>query len=348
MNRSQSVPILMVVDIVGSAMSNECGSVRIEADEPAGQIGIYVDDKLCTAYQYGDPNVAKPVLFPINAPSGAPITRGYPIDPRPNDRLDHPHQVGHWFTHGNVNGVDFWNNSPTVPDERRDELGTIRHRDVTDVSHGEHSGTLGVHCEWLEPDDTVLADERTRFTVHARADARIIDRTTSLTARETPVTFSDDKEGLCGIRVARVLELPVEEELVFVDTAGEETVVAPTGEHEVTGRYHTRNGEADTDAWGTRTPWMALSGDLEGETITIGIFDHPANPGAPTYWMARPYGLFAANPFGPAAFEEDAEPLDFTIKAGETATFRYRIFVGSGDWSRAALAGEFERFIGDQ
>lgn len=329
-------------------MSDGGGPVRIEADDPDGRIDVYVDDRHFTTYRYDDPHVAKPVLFPITAPSGAPITRGYPIAPRPEDRRDHPHQVGHWFTHGNVNGYDFWNNSPAVPDERRDELGSIRHRAVTEVAGGDRTGRFGVACEWLRPDESILAEERTTFTVRARADARSIDRETTLSAIDRPITFADDKEGLCGIRVARALERPVEEELVFVDTAGEETVVTPTGDHAVTGRYRTPAGEADEDAWGNRTSWMALTGRLADESVTVAIFDHPENPGAPTYWMARPYGLFAANPFGPAAFEEDVDPLDFTIEAGETATFRYRLLVGSGDRSRAALAGEFERFAGDR
>ena len=36
----------------------------------------------------------------------------------------------------------------------------------------------------------------------------------------------------------------------------------------------------------------------DGHTVTIAIFDHPGESGYPTYWHARGYGLFAANPLG--------------------------------------------------
>ena len=34
--------------------------------------------------------------------------------------------------------------------------------------------------------------------------------------------------------------------------------------------------------------------------------DHPQNPGFPTYWHARGYGLFAANPLGQKIFQREA------------------------------------------
>lgn len=39
--------------------------------------------------------------------SGKVITRGYPMNPRPFERMDHPHHVGLWFNFGDVNGLDF-------------------------------------------------------------------------------------------------------------------------------------------------------------------------------------------------------------------------------------------------
>jgi hypothetical protein len=61
--------------------------------------------------------------------------------------------------------------------------------------------------------------------------------------------------------------------------------------------------------------------------VTIAILDHPGNPGFPTYWHARGYGLFAANPLGQAVFSEGKEKLNFAIGAGESQMFRYRILL---------------------
>ena len=66
------------------------------------------------------------------------------------------------------------------------------------------------------------------------------------------------------------------------------------------------------------------------DTISIAMIDHPENPGYPTYWHARNYGLFAANPLGQRIFSEGKENLNFRISKGHTAIFRYRIVIHSG------------------
>lgn len=318
-------------------------TVEFDRADEGDEVTVLVDGDPFTAYRYRDPKLKKPVLFPINAPSGDPVTRGYPLEPRPDDREDHPHQVGHWFNHGNVNGFDFWNNSEETPPDRVDEMGTIRHREITTATEREGVAELEVRCDWCRPDDSVLVEENTRFAFRARPDVRIIDRTTSLAAPDEDVTFHDDKEGLFGLRVTRALELPVEQEQVFVDSGGEETVVTATGDHRVTGTYRSSTGATDSDAWGTRAEWMTLDGSVGEDDVTVAIMDHPDNPGFPTWWMARPYGLFAANPLGRAAFDDGADPTDFTIERGDSATFRYRLLVGNGpNWSD--VDAEYDRF----
>lgn len=321
-------------------------TVEFDRADEDDDVTVLVDGTLFTVYRHRDPKLRKPVLFPINAPSGDPVTRGYPLEPRPDDREDHPHQVGHWFTHGNVNGFDFWNNSEETPPERADEMGTIRHQELTTATEREGTAELGVRCDWCRPDGSVLIDERTQFAFHARPDVRLIDRTTTLTALDEDVTFYDDKEGVFGLRVTRSLELPVEQEQVFVDAGGEETVVTATGDHHVTGTYRSSTGASDSDAWGTRAEWMALCGSVGDDEVTVAIVDHPDNPGFPTWWMARPYGLFSANPLGRAAFDDGADSMDFTIESGDTATFRYRLLVRNGV-NRSEIDAVYDRFTND-
>ena len=62
---------------------------------------------------------------------------------------------------------------------------------------------------------------------------------------------------------------------------------------------------------------------------SIAILDHPANHGYPTYWHARGYGLFAANPFGRHAFDAKQPEAAFTLQPGKSVTFRHRILVGT-------------------
>lgn len=73
-----------------------------------------------------------------------------------------------------------------------------------------------------------------------------------------------------------------------------------------------------------------LYGRRAGTPISITIIDHPANPGYPTYWHARNYGLFAANPLGQKVFSKGAENLNYRLLKGQSVRFRYRVVITSG------------------
>ncbi|MBU3745613.1 MAG: hypothetical protein FGM61_13910, partial [Sediminibacterium sp.] len=60
------------------------------------------------------------------------------------------------------------------------------------------------------------------------------------------------------------------------------------------------------------------------------IIDHPSNPGYPTYWHARNYGLFAANPLGQKVFSKGTENLNYRLSKGQTVRFQYRVVITSG------------------
>jgi hypothetical protein len=57
---------------------------------------VRVDGAPFTAYIYPD-NLKKPVLYPLRTATGRAVTRGFPLEPRPGERADHPHHVGLWF-----------------------------------------------------------------------------------------------------------------------------------------------------------------------------------------------------------------------------------------------------------
>jgi hypothetical protein len=193
-------------------------SVEVISDQDGQRVDVLVDGELFTSYVYSDTLAVlkKPVLYPIRAADGLEITRGYPINPRAGERVDHPHQIGSWLNYGDVNGLDFWGNSDAIPDERRDEMGTIRHRSIERTAGGEGMGVLVVAAEWLKPDGEVILDERTRFIFRADANRRAIDRITTLTALDEHVAFDDNKEGMMGLRVTRALEMPADQAVNLV------------------------------------------------------------------------------------------------------------------------------------
>jgi len=64
----------------------------------------------------------------------------------------------------------------------------------------------------------------------------------------------------------------------------------------------------------------------------------------PTWWMARDYGLFGANPFGRHDFEnlkDQPHAGDYTIPAGGELTLRYRFYFHDGDPQDAKIAGHY-------
>ncbi len=298
-----------------------------------------MDGKPFTSYAWPD-SLEKPVLYPIRTGAGTVITRGFP--PLPNERQDHPHHVGLWFNYGDVDGFDFWNNSDAIKPDQKAKMGSVEHREIVSAeSKGDHA-VLKVKADWVSGDGKTRLQESTTYTFRALPDGvRAIDRVTTLAvpAGGGTVKLPDNKEGMLGLRVIRALEDPAEKSGEFKDAAGRVTRMANMDTTGVTGKYLTSEGKVGKDVWGTRGVWTALSGTSDGKPVTVAILDAPGNPGYPTYWHARGYGLFAANPLGQAALSDGKDTLNFSIAEGTPATFRYRILLVDGTPSAADLNG---------
>jgi hypothetical protein len=308
--------------------------VQVVADEAHQRVDITIDGKPFTSYVW--PAVLKkPVLFPLIAADGIDVVRGFPLAPRPGERVDHPHHAGIWFNYGNVDGFDFWNNSDAIKPADRGKMGTIHQQKIVSTSSGRDRGELVVESVWTTGSGQDILEQRTRYVFSWQNDERMIDEITTLHALDR-VVFHDDKEGLLGVRVARWLESADEKGGTFTDANGRPTEVQASNLPGATGVYLTSEGKQGEQAWGTRGRWCALTGNTAGRDVTIAIFDHPGNPNYPTYWHARGYGLFAANPLGQHIFDPKAPELNFTIGKNQNVTFTYRILL----LSRAPLPGE--------
>nr|MDQ3346613.1 PmoA family protein [Acidobacteriota bacterium] len=75
--------------------------------------------------------------------------------------------------------------------------------------------------------------------------------------------------------------------------------------------------------------------------------DHPSNHGHPTYWHARGYGLFAANPLGRQGYDPTQEPASLTLQTGQSVTFRHRILVSDTTLTAEALKREHGAFAAE-
>jgi hypothetical protein len=306
----------------------------------AKKVEVLYNSKLLTAYCYFD-STEKPVLFPLKTVSGITVTRGWPIAPREGERTDHPHHVGLWFNYESVNGLDFWNNSTAIPAEKKSQYGSIRHKRVIEKRIVGGQARLVTLSNWVNSAGETLIEETTTFDFSVAGNTFVIDRKSLLKAIADKVVFKDVKDGALGIRVARSLELPSTQKDNFVDSHGKVTEVPQLNNAGVTGNYLNREQVQGDSTWGKRSDWTVLQGTKDGQEISIAIIDHPRNIGYPTYWHARGYGLFAANPFGQKVFSKGKSELNFELQKDKPVTLRYRVLIHGGSLLDATAVDQF-------
>jgi hypothetical protein len=346
----RSLIALATIFIFSASAFAAAKGVQVVADEAHQRVDITIDGAAFTSYIW-PVSLKKPVLYPLIDDEGITVTRGYPLDPRPGERVDHPHHVGLWFNYGNVNGFDFWNNSDAIKPANQSKMGTILQTKIVSTKSGTDRGELVVESVWVTGENKQILDQTTRFIFTHRNHTRAIDELVTLKALDRAI-FNDDKEGMIGMRVARWLESPDEKGGIFMDANGNPTKVDatptdPSGSNPATGVYATSEAVKGPAVWGTRGRWCTLTGNNASHTVTIAILDHPKNPNFPTYWHARGYGLFAANPLGRHIFNPKEPELNFTLDKGRSATFRYRVLLISAKPSTNDLNSEADRFAAE-
>jgi len=318
--------VLLFAANIGQAGKKE--KVEFKNLESEKKVEVFVGGKLFTAFIYPD-NMEKQSLYPIASASGKLITRGYPLDPRPFERTDHPHHVGLWLNFGDVNGLDFWNNSFAIKPADKPKYGTVKFTKI--VSQNPAKGTLVTASEWVDVKNKVLLNEETTFVFAGKGKLRTIERTSKLTATQQ-VTFTENKEGLIGLRLDRAFEEPATKPDKFLDANGIVTEVPIMNNEGVNGVYRNAEGISGGDVWSKRSPWVALRANKEDEILTIVIIDNSKNPNYPAWSHARGYGLFATNNLGGRAFDKNAAPVKIILKEGESIVFKHKIVIG-GDLS---------------
>ena len=318
--------------------SGKKADVVFDRDDAARKVDITVDGVYFTSLIYPE-DMEKPVLWPINSASGKEITRGFPRAPRAFESTDHPHQTGLWFNFGNVNGLDFWNNSYAIPAERKASYGSV----VFDKIVSAADGKLVTLSNWVDNDGKVLMTEETTFVFDGTKDERSIVRTAKLTAVE-PVTFGESKEGMLGLRVDRAFQKPSDKPERYTDANGIVTTVATVNNEGVNGEYVNSFGDRGDDVWSKRAEWTMLNGTKEGDDISILIIDSKGNPNFPAWSHARGYGLFAVNNMGGREFDRSLpQPAGYKLDPGQTVTFTYKIIIKSNGFLTTEQAAAYAR-----
>ena len=304
--------LLVAVSLAFATRPIACGAEFTVQQSDRG-VAVKLDGQPFTEYLIRSGN--KPILWPLVGPTGVPLTREYPLRTVDGESHDHPHHRSLWFTHGSVNGIDFWGESP--------KGGEIRHREFAEVQGGPQARIVALD-DWLDHEGKKICEDRRTLVFQAADGQRIIDFDLRVTATDGRLVFGDTKEGSFGLRVADWLK---------VDAPGHGQIV-------------NSEGQLDAAAWGQRADWVDYHAPHDGKTLGIAILNHPSSFRYPTYWHVRTYGLFAANPFGKSEFTDTKSQSDgsATVEPGQSLVFRYRVILHEGDEKVAHISNDFATY----
>lgn len=298
----------------------------------ADRVRVEIDGRLFTEYVYGDGS-SRPYCYPIIAADGTGLTRDFPMKDTPGEDRDHPWHKSLMFAHSMVGGVDFWNEGTGDAGKSPKEKGRITHDAITETSGGQ-IGVIRATNKWLAPDGRLICTDDRTIRIRNLPDGRLLDFEVTLHALpDAPLLLGDNKDGTMAIRLAQWMTMPHKYKGNPV----------PGNGHIVTAK-----GDRDAAAWGKRAEWCDYHAPHQGKIYGVAIFDHPQNISHPTWWMARDYGLFAANPFGRHDFEglKDQPHIgDRTIPAGGSLTLRYRFYFHEGDEVAAKVAARYADYV---
>jgi len=296
------------------------GGGGMTAVEKPGALEFRESGKLVTGYLYkpecGYQYVSKPYFYPLNLDGislSRPVSRSGEPDP---ENLDHPHHRSLWVAFGDVNGAEIWNEP--------EGHGFQKHIKFEGIFQGPAAAGFQALLEWTSADGRRLATEKRSFTAWRAAGAgRLLDLTVRFEASAGPVRLGDTKEGgFCSVRLQEELQ-------------GDRTGVIT----------NSNGGHAEKECWGHRAAWVDYSGTLAGKKVGIAILDHPDSFRYPTHWHVRDYGLFAANPFGLSHYGTGwLKDGSYTIPAGDSLVFRYRVYLHEGDSYSSRVADRWMDF----
>ncbi len=302
-------------------------TASVELKRGTNQIDVVIDGKPFTTY-YFYPDVVRPYLMPLRTPSGAIVTRAFPVRNdvsagNPKASSFEPHQRPLFFGHGNVDGLDFWEEE-TFAKYYNDGHQAYGHMMLDKVDVGDESGTastIRARFSLKGPSNRVIGEETQTYSFHGDGRTRTIDCEFVIHATAGPVDMGDTKEGTFGIRLAPELSAP------------HDHMINSTGAH------------GESAIWGKPADWVAYSGTISDKPVGIAVFDHPTSFRHPTTWHARAYGLFAANPFGLREFTRDNnKDGSWTIPDGKSLLFRYRVLIYDGDLTAAELSQAYQQY----
>lgn len=334
MAKNRISPTARLARFVGAAVlcSVLSPGASVELKRAPHEIEISIAGKPFTTY-YFDPEMAKPYLMPLRTASGALVTRGFPVrndasqgDPKASGF--EPHQRPLYFGHGDLDGLDFWQEpvfDHYYSDHGHQAYGHMVLKNIEEAASEGEAAKVRARFTLNDPSNRVIGEETQSFTFHGDGQTRIIDCEFVLYATAGPLDIGDTKEGTFGIRLAPELSKPFSHMVNSNGAQGEKAI------------------------WGKPADWVEYTGTISGKQVGVAIFDSPLSFRHPTTWHARAYGLFAANPFGLREFTADPKKDgSWAVPEGKSITFRYRVLILEGAFGPADISAAYSRYASEK
>lgn len=300
-----------------AGIASRSRGVRLRHRPEADSIEVTIGRRAFTTYHFSH-EYARPFFYPLMGPHDIPITRHYPmIEGIKGETTDHVHHRSVWVAFGDVGGTDNWSELPGHAWQT--------HSQMTHLVNGPVLGQFQHTLEWQDHDRRKVLEETRTVRIHKTPDtARLMDLTVALRASDREVRIGDTKEGgICSVRVATAMDA------------------------EKGGRIeNSAGGIGEEETWGKAAHWCDYSGRLDGWQVGIAVMDHPFNLRHPTTWHVRGYGLMSANPFGHSQYKSGLlSDGSYTIGAGESLTFRYRLLLHKGDARGGSVSARYQDYV---
>ncbi|REJ91891.1 MAG: hypothetical protein DWQ34_12755 [Planctomycetota bacterium] len=288
---------ILTITIVGAGVVFAAEPrLELSVDRADGRVAIACGDQILATYVYVDDEISRPYFCDVCTPAGVQVTRNHP--PEEGDLLDHAtFHPGIWMAFGDLSGHDSWRLKAAV-----------RHVEfVREPAAGDGVASFSVRNRYLTEDgDSTICEEVCRYEIELLVDAWLL-RWDSRFSSDREFVFGDQEEMGLGARLA-----------------------TPIAENQAQGGLLT-DAEGRTTAgeiWSRQAAWCDYSGAIEGHRVGITIIPHPENFRA-SWWHARNYGFFAANPFGRNAFTRK-EKSRVVVAPGEEFRLRFGVVIHDG------------------
>lgn len=309
-------------------LPNYSRAEAVNFNRQGDKIEVKIGGKPFTIYTF-DPNISKAFLEPLRDANGVIVTRqlaiGNNIPPgHEHDKGFEPHQRAMYFGHGDVDGYSFWTEEAFMRyygHSSPQKFGRMVFRKIDEMKSGPSFGVIRATFDLEGPDRKPFAEETQAYKFSGDKDSRVIDCEFVIKAGKEPVKFGDTKEGTFAVRLAPELD-------------------APGGT-----MVNSEDGKGESQVWGKRANWVDVDGVINGQKLGVAVFENPDSFRHPTYWHARGYGLLAANPFGLKYFLKDPkQDGSYTLPAGKSIRFHYRVVIHEGDYKNAGIAEEYKQY----